>query len=80
MERSLKQVLAPFGDVYTYQELAPFSHTFTHFKLHIAPYHVTLSRRRRHADQDTHVWYRADQVADAPLPAPVKKLLLGLVG
>ena len=77
-EAQLAQAAAPFGVVAGYRKLAAFSHTFTHFKLHIAPYRVELSRRHAIAGQLQHQWLRADCVADAALPAPVKKLLLAV--
>ena len=56
------------------------THVFTHYKLHIAPYRVTLARREQMVAEAGHVWYDASRIADAPLPAPIKKLLLELVG
>jgi A/G-specific adenine glycosylase len=58
--------------------LPSFSHGFTHFKLQVTPYRVMLARRLTLVGQDNHVWYMQDQLAAAPLPAPVKKLLLAL--
>jgi A/G-specific adenine glycosylase len=78
-EAQLTQALAPFGTLAAYDSLPRFSHTFTHFKLHIAPYRVKLSRRLEMAGQLEHVWYGTDKLLDAPLPAPVKKLLLAVV-
>jgi A/G-specific adenine glycosylase len=74
----LTQALAPFGVPASCARLTPFSHVFTHFKLQISPYEVRLSRRLDRAGQDSHVWYPVERLADAPLPAPVKKLLLEL--
>lgn len=73
---ALAQKLAPFGVVATCQRLPAFSHAFTHFKLHIAPYHIGLARRLEIAGQLNHVWLPSEELADAALPAPVKKLLL----
>ncbi len=70
----------PFGVLATCERLQPFSHGFTHFKLHVAPYRIRLERRLELAAQPTHVWYGAEKLADAPLPAPVKKLLLAVFG
>ncbi|MEB0134287.1 A/G-specific adenine glycosylase [Actimicrobium sp. CCC2.4] len=75
----LTQALAPFGVPASCARLTPFSHVFTHFKLQISPYEVRLSRRLDRAGQDSHVWYPVERLADAPLPAPVKKLLLELL-
>ena len=70
--------VAPFGMVASCERLQPFSHGFTHFKLHVAPYRVSLTKRSDMAGEERHVWYRTDRLAAAPLPAPVKKLLLAV--
>jgi A/G-specific adenine glycosylase len=67
-----------FGDVDTQEKLLPLVHVFTHYKLLITPYRITLSSRRHLVGESPHVWLDFDQLADAALPAPVKKLLLGL--
>jgi A/G-specific adenine glycosylase len=72
------QTIAPFGVPSSCERLQPFSHVFTHFKLHVSPYRIRLARRLDMAGQFNHVWYRADRLRDAPLPAPVKKLLLAV--
>ncbi|HJW53844.1 MAG TPA: A/G-specific adenine glycosylase [Burkholderiaceae bacterium] len=77
-DAAIAQVVAPFGVVASCEPLHPFSHGFTHFRLHVAPYRVRLSRRLDMAEQGTHVWYDIDRLAAAPLPAPIKKLLLAL--
>jgi A/G-specific adenine glycosylase len=78
LERSMALAVAPFGIVHAHEKLQPFSHGFTHFKLHIAPYRVYLSRRHTLAAEAGHVWYALDRLDQAPLPAPVKKLLMDL--
>jgi A/G-specific adenine glycosylase len=78
LDAQVRQTVTPFGEVADYEQLPAFSHTFTHFKLHIAPIRVNLSRRQDMAGQLQHQWVYADKVADAPLPAPVKKLLLAV--
>ncbi|MFC3108548.1 A/G-specific adenine glycosylase [Undibacterium arcticum] len=70
------RAVAPFGELASCQALPAFSHVFTHFRLHIRPYRITLARRLEMAGQTRHVWYRIDQLSQAPLPAPVRKLLL----
>lgn len=72
----LVHALAPFGHIAACEPLPAFSHVFTHFKLHIAPYRISLQRRIDMAGQLQHVWYDGERLAQAPLPAPVKKLLL----
>jgi len=76
----LTQLLAPFGRIAACEAMPPFSHVFTHFKLHVMPYRIALERRADIAGQLSHVWYDASRLAQAPLPAPVKKLLLGMFG
>jgi A/G-specific adenine glycosylase len=61
----------------TVYELAAFSHTFTHFRLHVRPWYVIVA-------SDAYVgvrprqWVDAARSADAALPAPVRKLIDGL--
>lgn len=77
---ALARAVAPFGEIETQDCLLPFVHVFTHYKLHIAPCRITLARRLATAAEAGYVWLDGDKVADAPLPAPVKKLLLDLLG
>jgi A/G-specific adenine glycosylase len=77
---AFSQALAPFGSIADCEPLPPFSHGFTHFKLQVAPYRIGLKKRHAMVGQLPHVWYPTDQLAQAPLPAPVKKLLLQIVG
>lgn len=79
-EALVEQAVAPFGVLASYERLQPFSHGFTHFKLHVMPYRARLVRRLDLAGERTHVWLANDKLASAPLPAPVKKLLLALFG
>jgi len=76
----LTQVISPFGTHASCERLPTFSHGFTHFKLHISPYQVSLARRLDISQQTSYVWMDADKLVDAPLPAPVKKLLLAVCG
>ena len=77
---ALTRAVAPFGEIESQDCLLPFVHVFTHYKLHIVPCRITLARRLALAAEADHVWLDGDKVADAPLPAPVKKLLLELLG
>jgi A/G-specific adenine glycosylase len=70
--------LATFGDVASILPLPPFSHGFTHFKLHVVPYRVRLEKRRHMTGEREHQWIETGTLANAPLPAPVKKLLMQL--
>jgi A/G-specific adenine glycosylase len=78
IDEVLPRAVVPFGELQSWRALTPFAHAFTHFKLQVTPYLVTLSRRRDEAGQHGHVWFDTTSLADAPLPAPVKKLLLAL--
>jgi A/G-specific adenine glycosylase len=77
-DAGVARAIAPFGVAASCERLQPFSHVFTHFKLHVSPYRIRLARRLDIAGQVNHVWYRTDKLSDAPLPAPVKKLLLAV--
>jgi len=65
-----------YGEVEELQALLPLVHVFTHYRLHIMPFRVTLATRT--ATPAGHLWWNLAEIAQAPLPAPVKKLLLGL--
>lgn len=77
-QSAVVHAIAPFGELAFCERLQSFSHVFTHFKLHITPYQIRLARRVPLVGQVNYVWYRADKLAEAPLPAPVKKLLLAV--
>ena len=72
------RMVAPFGRVASCARLQPFTHGFTHFKLHVTPYQVMLEGRIEAVAQSQQVWWDAHRLADAPLPSPIKKLLLAL--
>jgi len=69
------RALAPFGAVGACVPLPEFFHVFTHFRLRVAPYRVTLARRLELAAEARHLWHDGARLAEAPLPAPVRKLL-----
>nr|WP_206085894.1 A/G-specific adenine glycosylase [Massilia polaris] len=65
-----------FGEVEETEALLPLVHVFTHYKLHIAPYRIGIAQR---AELDSrYVWWDMARIEQAPLPAPVKKLLAQL--
>ncbi|MGN6388443.1 MAG: A/G-specific adenine glycosylase [Burkholderiaceae bacterium] len=72
------RLCAPFGEIASIEPLMPFSHGFTHVRLHVDPWLVRLTERRPHVAGGDLVWQRVDALEAAPLPAPVKKLLTGL--
>jgi A/G-specific adenine glycosylase len=70
------------------QKLATFTHTFTHFKLHLQPVLVEIEGavRNIHAPSEQKMpenahgyWAKNSEIEATALPAPVKKLLLQLV-
>lgn len=76
---AVEGVVERFGSVAACRKLQPFTHVFTHFKLHVSPYQVILNHRSSEVGEATHVWYAIEKLPEAPLPAPVKKLLLGVL-
>lgn len=78
LQQNMLHALAPFGEIDSIESLPAVAHGFTHFKLHIAPYRIRLQRRHQMVGQSSQVWYATGDLADAPLPAPVKKLLLSI--
>ncbi|HWT71698.1 MAG TPA: A/G-specific adenine glycosylase [Oxalicibacterium sp.] len=77
-EDTLHAAVAPFGTVASIERLPMLSHTFTHFKLHITPYQLRLAQTHQRVAEINHVWYVASALRGAPLPAPIKKLLLAV--
>ena len=57
------------------QALPTFTHTFTHFKLHITPLKIQLARKPLRAAQPGSVWLDVEEALRAAIPAPVRKLL-----
>lgn len=59
-------------------ELAAFSHTFTHFRLHIRPVLLELQNRPLLAEQSGAEWMKREDALHAALPSPVRRLLRDL--
>ncbi|WP_233161520.1 MULTISPECIES: A/G-specific adenine glycosylase [unclassified Achromobacter] len=64
-------------------ELAAFAHTFTHFRLHVRPWFVTLKEAPSTTGEQPAApmpqrWVDEADLAHVALPAPVRKLLDGL--
>ncbi len=57
----------------TQQALPQFTHSFTHFRLHIRP--VRLHLAPRHATLPGQVWLPLADALDAALPAPIRTLV-----
>jgi A/G-specific adenine glycosylase len=59
------------------ERLASFTHTFTHFKLHIMPLQIHLSHKPIHVAQPGYVWLSVEDALGAAIPTPVRTLLIG---
>lgn len=59
-------------------DLAEFSHTFTHFKLHITPVLLRVSCKPTQVQQAGSVWLDVEAALQAAIPTPVRKMLLQL--
>ena len=57
------------------ERLESFTHTFTHFKLHIMPLKIQLARKPLHAAQPGGVWLDVDEALRAAIPTPVRMML-----
>jgi len=57
------------------ERLATFTHTFTHFKLHITPLKIQLARKPLRAAQAGSVWLDVGEALGAAIPTPVRALL-----
>ena len=79
-DAAVAAAVQPFGVMESLERLLPVVHVFTHYKLHIHPLLVTLARRATLAGEGRYTWLDAAALPDAALPAPVKKLLLELLG
>lgn len=64
-----------FGTVASMAFLEPFVHVFSHFRLVITPCIIELSERTMQVAEDAWFWYDMDRLDEAPVPAPVRKLL-----
>jgi len=64
------------------QRMAAFSHTFTHFKLHITPWLLRckpiLNEPSPSDGEPISAWTAWEALAQTALPAPIKKLLSGV--
>ena len=60
------------------ERLATFTHTFTHFKLHITPLKIQLARKPLRAVQPGSVWLDVEEALRAAIPTPVRSLLKNL--
>ena len=71
----LKSVASSFGKTSSFRFLEPFTHVFSHFRLQITPCLIGLDSRQLRTEEEKYVWYDMNRLDEAPLPAPVRKLL-----
>jgi len=57
------------------EALPEFTHTFTHFKLHIAPLLVQVTHKPMQAQEPGRVWLDVEDALCAAIPTPVRKLI-----
>lgn len=57
------------------QPLASFSHTFTHFKLHISPVLLRVEHKPLSIREESSVWLEVTQALNSAIPVPVRKIL-----
>lgn len=57
------------------ERLETFTHTFTHFKLHITPLMIQLARKPLRAAQPGSVWLDVGEALGAAIPTPVRMML-----
>ena len=57
------------------REMQPFTHTFTHFKLHITPVLLRVAGKPQRVQQADSVWLNVDEALQGAIPTPVRALL-----
>ena len=60
------------------ERLETFTHTFTHFRLHITPLKIELSHKPLRAAQTESLWLDVEEALRAAIPTPVRKVLENL--
>jgi A/G-specific adenine glycosylase len=65
-----------FGvDAKQVESLPEFAHTFTHFKLHIAPLLVQVTHNPGQVQEPGRRWLDREEALRVAIPAPVRKLI-----
>jgi A/G-specific adenine glycosylase len=57
------------------EALTPFTHTFTHFKLHITPVVLHVAHKPLRVQQEGSVWLDVEAALQAAIPTPVRMML-----
>ncbi len=58
--------------------LPQLSHAFTHFKLHITPQPLLVTRQHSKASEAGQLWLSIEDAIGAAIPTPVRKILLSI--
>ncbi len=58
-----------------HKSLAPFTHVFTHFKLHISPLVIVVARKPQQVQQAGSMWMDVEDAMGAAIPTPVRMML-----
>jgi A/G-specific adenine glycosylase len=61
-------------------DLEEFTHTFTHFKLHITPVLLRVAHKPKRVQQAGDVWLDVGEALGGAIPAPVRSLLQQIAG
>jgi len=56
-------------------DLAEFTHTFTHFKLHITPVLLRVAHKPKLVQQAGGMWLDVGEALNSAIPTPVRKIL-----
>ena len=65
-------------DITTAEKMPIIEHGFTHFRLNIQPFRCTVRKILPRAEAPGRIWLEVEEAVRAAVPAPVRKLLLGL--
>lgn len=73
---ALNRILSEFGKVESMRLMPEFAHTFSHYKLTVAPVRVRMKHAFTMASQGAYQWLPMEKLKRVALPAPIKKLLV----
>lgn len=72
-------ILKKFGiNVIVDKPLSTISHAFTHFRLHIKPQLLIVTKQTLQAHEATAIWLNIEDAIGAAIPTPVRNILLQL--
>jgi A/G-specific adenine glycosylase len=60
------------------QSLPELSHAFTHYKLHITPQPLQVTKQHFKASESGQIWLSIEDAIGAAIPTPVRKILISL--